>query len=142
MTDRIHPCGFCAEVGCDGECPQGVAEGYNPACGRLLTLADRCEKDDGLDRRLDYEIMTQTAGKGYAWDPDDANHRYTTSLDAAMSLVPRWLTPTITGHQNEVKLFNGIGYTVRGQDFCSRAPSLPRALTAAALKALASQVQS
>jgi hypothetical protein len=105
----------------------------------LLALAERCEKADGPDRRLDYEIMTATAvmGQRYLWDPEGPEHHYTWSYDAAMSLVPRWLTPSIVGHDREVRLLNGIGGTVGGSDYLSVAPSLQRGITAAALRARA-----
>ncbi|WP_426291186.1 hypothetical protein [Sphingomonas sp. TWP1-3-1] len=108
---------------------------------KLLVLAERCEAADGPDRRLDYEIMCATVrqGRGYIWDPEGQGHRYLESYDAAMSLVPLWLTPTIIGHAREVRLLNGIGFPVGGNDFRSVAASLPRAITAAALRARAHQ---
>lgn len=56
----------------------------------LLRLADELMAATGPDRRLDYWIMTRTVptGRGYLWDPEDQNHRYTASLDAAMTLAP------------------------------------------------------
>jgi hypothetical protein len=59
----------------------------------MIKLAVRCEAATGADRRLDYEIMTATVpvGHAYLWDPNDQSHRYTSSLDAAMTLVPAGL---------------------------------------------------
>ena len=85
----------------------------------LLALADRCEQATGPDRRIDYRIglivgvhnVSETmlphimAGSRV----DNRVPRYTASLDAAMTLVPVWLTPNIVGHEHTVTLLNGIG---------------------------------
>ena len=126
----------------------------------LLALAERCEKADGPDRELDTEIAVAVSGDAGAWivrpqvgsifshkagwwrDSTDHSHlapSYTGSYDDAMSLVPRWLTPTIIGHDRKVRLLNGVGGTVGGSDYLSVAPSLQRGITAAALRARAQQ---
>lgn len=86
------------------------------ALGDWLTLADRCEKATGPDRRLDVEIAVAVDWRWDDWEPDEATARamaekhgidwlagrakegissmwrhmprYTASLDAAMTLVP------------------------------------------------------
>lgn len=124
----------------------------------LLALAERCEKADGPDRELDGDIAA-ALGEHPCWAPKRSGRqpelfsdggpglrartwlapKYTDSYDAAMSLVPRWLTPTIIGHDREVRLLNGIGGTVGGRDYLSVAPSLQRGIAAAALRARAQQ---
>lgn len=56
----------------------------------LPALANRVVMVTGLDRRVDYEIMGAIAimGGRYEWDPDDQNYRGTTSVDAAITLIP------------------------------------------------------
>jgi hypothetical protein len=122
----------------------------------LLMLANRCERHDLPDRSLDGDIAA-ALGEHPCWAPKRHDRqpelfsdgaasarartwlapKYTGSYDAAMSLVPRWLTPTIIGHDREVRLLNGIGGTVGGSDYRSVAPSLQRAITAAAIRARA-----
>lgn len=69
-------------------------------------LAVRCEKADGPYRRLDYEIMTATVieGHAYLWDPKDENHRYTSTLDAAIALIPEGLRLTFSEWDDEKHL--------------------------------------
>lgn len=71
--------------------------------GDLVALAGRVERASGADRELDAEIALATAYAGCRRRTAESNHRlpvenqfghgffppsYTTSLDAAMSLVP------------------------------------------------------
>lgn len=65
---------------------------------------------------------------------------FTISIDAAMSLVPSWLTVIIIGHENRVKLVNGIGLKVNDDDYDSVACSIPCAIVVACLKHLASNL--
>lgn len=65
---------------------------------KLLALAEAVEKLTGPDRRTDYLVMTATVrpGHAYLWDPNDSNHRYTASLDHAMTLAdPQWDCGTV-----------------------------------------------
>jgi hypothetical protein len=121
----------------------------------LIALAERVEKAIGPDRELDAETHTATGqvARLVSGDlPPVCTHdyeqqvgywvkRYTSSLDAAMSLVPegmRWkcgFTKHVP-HVAEVWLGDGRGYVDGNSDH-----SRPLALTAASLRALA-QVQS
>lgn len=111
----------------------------------LIALAERVEALTGPCHETDKAIL---AALGYTWRgmgywADDDSHQwcgttfFTKWLDAAMTLVPVWLTPTIIGHDREVRLLNGIGLPVGGKDYRSTGSTLPIALTAAALRALA-----
>ncbi|WP_066268967.1 MULTISPECIES: hypothetical protein [unclassified Blastomonas] len=111
----------------------------------LIALAERVEALTGPCHETDKAIL---AALGYTWRgmgywADDDSHQwcgttfFTKWLDAAMTLVPVWLTPTIIGHDREVRLLNGIGLPVGGKDYRSTGSTLPNALTAAALRALA-----
>jgi hypothetical protein len=53
----------------------------------LLTLAERCERAAGPDRELDVDIAEQVS----LWTQQLTAPDFTTSLDAAMTLVPEGL---------------------------------------------------
>jgi hypothetical protein len=100
----------------------------------LLELANRVLIVSGLDRRVDYEVMVATAAKGEwrVWDPHDQNHRYTTSVDAAISLIPdgwRMLLDSDGCHCRLTKRDMGL------PDANGLASDMPRAIVAAALRA-------
>jgi hypothetical protein len=109
----------------------------------LLRLADSVEKATGPDPMLDlavYQAVTGKEGIVRCMGREGisaAVPAYTASLDAATTLIPAWLTPTITGHEQSCRLLNGIGFPVRGTDHFTQAATLPLAITAAALKARA-----
>jgi len=108
----------------------------------LLRLADELMAATGPDRRLDYWIMTRTlpTGHAYLWDPEDQNHRYTASLDAAGVLVPTnslWAVGSdIDGPFARVMPPVRDGWVGSEQQHCLAATP-PLALCAAALKARA-----
>jgi hypothetical protein len=54
----------------------------------LLALAEKVEAVTGPDRNLDADIMRATGLGGLK--ADYAPHPYTSSLDAALTLVPEW----------------------------------------------------
>lgn len=101
----------------------------------LLALAGRAEQATGPDDAL-FEAAFWACNPNYA---DIRAFRAFLDagawLDAAMSLVPPYLTPTIIGHDREVRLYNGVGLKVRGDDYESHASTLALALVAAALRA-------
>jgi hypothetical protein len=106
---------------------------HKPEAG-LLALADRVVIVTGLDRRVDYEVMVATAimGGRYEWDPDDQNHRYTTSVDAAISLIPegwRMILDSDGCHCRLTKRDMSL------RDANGLASDMPRAIVAAALRA-------
>lgn len=121
----------------------------------LLRLAERVEKLEGPDRRLDFDlwvILTNPTGFPALSEPEENRTswfdtwkdkggfpRYTASLDAAMSLVPEgWKVCLCVderpGFANVHKLVGGEGPTN-----IAHASTLALALTAAALRALAAQ---
>jgi hypothetical protein len=54
----------------------------------LLDLAERCEKAEGPDRKLNRDIAQAVEGEVYpAWSIFNSS-RYTASVDAALTLVP------------------------------------------------------
>lgn len=55
------------------------------------SLIDRVEAATGPCRHLDYAIFlaTRDPNHAYLWDPSDDNHRYTSSLDAALTLIEK-----------------------------------------------------
>ncbi len=126
----------------------------------LMSLADRCEKAQGADRLLDFDIAQMiglvpigAVQMRYAIDPGlftttggdaTAVPRYTASLDAALSLVPEgWAWAVYGGAREEIV---ATAYCVPNggrlpwpdwvTDICAATPAL--ALCAAALRALAS----
>ena len=110
----------------------------------LLALASEVEAASAPDRRLDYAIMTATVltGHAYLWDPNDQSHRYTASLDAAMTLVPEQYSFGVEAYSPD---HNTLGWTVhllfdanlKKPDISAFAPTFPLALCAAALRARA-----
>jgi len=106
----------------------------------LRALADRVEGLAGPDRAADHWIFMATAQRDAAnyWHPTEG-HRYTASLDAAMSLVPTdafWRV----GHDGEgpdPSDFRADVLLVPGARHIARSATPALALTAAALRAIA-----
>jgi hypothetical protein len=121
----------------------------------LFDLANRCEKATGPDRELDYLILTQALGyrdiqgdrslfdrgnDGYwSLDGDEKNPPLpspTTSLDAAMTLVPHDMQRLV---RDGVPGGDGTGndrpFANVANGFMGRGDTLPLALCAAALRA-------
>jgi hypothetical protein len=108
----------------------------------LIALAERCEQATGPDLEIDARIEAQLVGwkfdamreSGYAVRDFEAP-AYTTSLDAAMTLVPEgcsvhaFFQPRKIGHKVEI----GCGHV------CEKAATPALALCAAALRARAAQ---
>lgn len=134
---------------------------------QILDLAVRVKHSDKIDRELDGEIARAFGWVHKAdsrmwgitaphWWKNNRSAReiiglqlygqgnilpfFTISMDAAMSLVPSWLTVIIIGHENRVKLVNGIGLKVNDDDHDSVACSIPCAIVVACLKHLASNL--
>ncbi len=134
---------------------------------QVLDLAVRVKHSGELDRELDGEIARAFGWVHKAdsrvwgitaphWWKNNRSAReiiglqlygqgnilpfFTISMDAAMSLVPSWLTVIIIGHENRVKLVNGIGLKVNDDDHDSVACSIPCAIVVACLKHLASNL--
>jgi hypothetical protein len=95
----------------------------------LLALAERVEALTGPDRETDYEVLRAVDERAKITGPVTGDPRYTASLDAAMSLVkPEWVESLyLTAHRAIV--WNSI----------ARAENMTLALTAAVLRALATQ---
>ncbi len=107
----------------------------------LLALADRCEKEEPSEA-LDDKIWrwvndSQLFFKGWQYDLEFAP-KYTTSLDAAVTLVPR---PWRTVHAEEYLSQGSWGWTLRRalpEDYAaSTGKTAALALCAAALRARA-----
>lgn len=134
---------------------------------QILDLAVRVKHSDKIDRELDGEVARafgwiqkcdsrQWGITAPHWwkDGRSANEiiglqlygqgsilpHFTISIDAAMSLVPSWLTVIIIGHENRVKLVNGIGLKVNDDDHDSVGCSISSAIVVACLKHLASRL--
>lgn len=102
----------------------------------LVDLAARCERAAGADRELDGDIADAALGPVKAPYRRGRCENYTSSLDAAMALVPEGLRfeVTTTGFKP--------GAIVCGNRFTSASASTPAlALTAAALRARAAVIQ-
>jgi hypothetical protein len=101
----------------------------------LLELAERCEKAMGPDRGLDAEIYA-LCGRIDENHLLEWRHRYTSSIDAAMTLVPkgmilrRYMATRFVPHGCEVGIDYAHGGWVGHSDH-----SMPLALCAAALRA-------
>jgi len=127
----------------------------------LLELAERCEKAEGPDRKLDAEVARATGWKvspgGTWWQPPGGQwgfvlRAYTASIDAALTLLPEgWfgaLDP-IFFEDGESTLFDGICIRPQWRDWRpndadawlrrmrARAATPALALCAAALRARA-----
>lgn len=109
----------------------------------LLELAERVEKATGSDWELERAIKAALEGREYISFQDDlANRngatppRYTSSLDAAMTLVPSWACPHIRWDADEWKwgcqLENTLNLPFGGYKGLAATPAL--ALTAACLR--------
>jgi hypothetical protein len=121
----------------------------------LLALAERCERAEGPDRRLDAEIDWTARDERGAWyvaenyrggfshvsgwwrDADDRSHKapeYTASLDAALTLVPEgwaWELSHNSAPGGYAKVYQELGY----EQASSAAATPALALCAAALRA-------
>ena len=128
----------------------------NPS--ELLRLAERCEAATGADRELDalilealgYEVKRDHGRMGFAVRGEgpvrylQGTHwqsfgRYTTSIDAAMELVPEGATPALSRHRGSAR---GSAHITRDTDgrslgICHSAATPALALAAAALRARA-----
>lgn len=99
---------------------------------KLLELAGRCEAATGPDGMLDRDIRAARIV------PETrALRRYTASLDAAMTLVPEGLFPTIDFVAIRCWLRTAQGFDVDGGPAYGCGGSVPLALCAAALRARA-----
>lgn len=113
----------------------------------LLDLADRVEKAEGPDRELDAEIARTLDLLGtyradfLGWDDVGhaiyraGPHHYTSSIDAALSLVPANMDYVI--RRRFVHVFNMVDERV---DYEAYAPTPALALCAASLRALSEGV--
>lgn len=98
----------------------------------LRALADRVEKATGPDRGLDVDIEHARGWPDAQWTSDA--RRYTASLDAAVTLVPRGWTWRVGN------LVSGGGFAFLGTSLKEHVAATPAlALTAAALRALAAE---
>jgi hypothetical protein len=126
----------------------------------LLVLAARAEAAEGPDRELDAEIMValksetyltarlyrigELAAAGAGPDSDWRNAiilfqdvPYTASLDAAMTLVPDDLFPTIDFVTKRVWIRDAKGFDVAWGEAHGFAATVPLSICAAALRARA-----
>jgi hypothetical protein len=111
----------------------------------MEALALRVEREEP-SRELDATIWGVSGQFGYFEDfmgGDEAAPRYTTSLDAAASLMPlEWETTSIDWIDNgwEVMAFRSDPLPYKGNQVEASAPSEPRARTAAAIRAIAQEM--
>jgi hypothetical protein len=127
----------------------------------ILSLADRCEAGTGGGRELDAQIAVAVSDDAGAWvvEPspaslfshqpgwfstsDNRSHKapsYTASLDAAMSLVPSGI---VWNMGNDVRCWAHVWRDKNlydGVPWDARASTPARALTAAALRAIAKDI--
>lgn len=101
---------------------------------KLLDLAEEVRRLERYNRDLDIRIA-----KALGQDTTSTHTvpHFTSSWDAVMPLIPKWLTPMIIGHSREVSLTNGIGYAVNGKNYETVAGILLYGLLSAVLKAQA-----
>ena len=125
-------------------------------CAQLLKIAERIEKATGADRALDAEIgaairwhppgceswvaefptFTVKANKIAAGELRWAAPAFTSSLDAAASLVPEGMCWSVTRKESGLH----VACVWRGPAHCCRATQTAAlALTAAALRAMAEE---
>lgn len=113
----------------------------------LLELVDRCEREEPsreLDAAIHRYVLTGDPSPRDGWVPvnlqDNRAKPYTTSLDAAVTLVPEGKNFDVTGR--DLNQTNAADATIWAP-LCPRYPGVARtpalALCAAALRALASQ---
>jgi len=112
---------------------------------KLLALAARCEAASGPDRKLDEEIERATGNfTGFSHyilgdddQPDYEPIRYTTSLDAALTLLPDGLYPTIDFVAYRCWLRDRRGFDPSSGPAYGFGASVPRVVVAACLRARA-----
>jgi hypothetical protein len=120
-----------------------------PDAGKLLELAAMCEAASGPDRDIDV-LLAPLQGLRIVQEGHplgrcvyDANGHgvplpsYTRSLDAAMSLVPKGLFPTMDFETVRCWLRKAGGFDVEHGPAYGFAVTMPLALCAAALRARA-----
>ena len=103
---------------------------------KLLDLAEQVRRLESPDRDLDIAIARALGRSTKINVP-----YFTSSWDAVMPLIPKWMTPTIIGHDREVSLTNGIGYAVNGKNYETVAGTLLYGLLSAVLKAQADIIE-
>lgn len=116
--------GFCGDDGwiC-AACAMGIDTAQFPGCGCPLGLSDE---------RTSYPND---------WREDERLPRYTASLDAAMTLVPKeWVVGEMSWWRDD-RLAIAHMDNKNGLSGCSGAETLPLALTAAALRAHAAIIR-
>ena len=118
----------------------------------IIALAERVERAEGLDRRLDCLIENALGLAKFQRDPrvgyGDADYNrvspkpYTASLDAAMSLVPEdWHLSLSMGRINIVTLTEDSDDPVAPARVFEASASTPAlALTSASLRAIAEEM--
>lgn len=106
---------------------------------RALELASQAK---GPNPKIDLFIDRLTCGSEIHCDQLDKNPQmakpFTSSIDATLSLeikVP-WLCPIADWSTGTVRLVNGLGYTVDGDDFSSKGETMCLSFVIAYLKAL------
>lgn len=123
--------------------------------GRLRRLAKECERDTGDAFVLNKDIYEAVTGEkavftkwGYETQGGFNVPNYTGVVEAAMSLIPRGLqrTDMMTGpNESHATIYKEVGrcptcdglVRAKGWPAFSHAPTLPRAIAAAALRAIA-----
>lgn len=96
----------------------------------LIALAERCEKASGPDRKLDDALYPGRIGTKEPRIP-----RYSGSIDAAMTLLPKGFTLDIDATAPEM----GVDATLHGQGrvkIKGSGDTIPLALCSAALRAI------
>lgn len=113
----------------------------------LIALAERVERAEGPDQRLDCLIENALGLAKFQRDPrvgyGDADYNrvspkpYTASLDAAITLVPEWCLWSIESYPNHAEAIVRLPYD-DGDEMRGKTPSL--ALTSASLMAIAEEM--
>jgi len=104
----------------------------------LLELADRVEALDGPCREMDLEIA-RTVINPQIVNGSTAHERYTTSLDASMTLVPEGCDFLVNSRGNFARVWDEKESGSHGSWTGQAKKTTVAALTAAALRAIASQ---
>lgn len=102
---------------------------------RLLALAARCEAAEGPDRELDIAVFHATEQGFIADGWDHLYPLYTASLDAAMTLIPADLFPTIDFVTKRVWIRDAKGFDVAWGSAHGFAATVTLSICAAALRA-------
>lgn len=95
----------------------------------MADLSNRIEAAEGADRLLDFDIAKEVFGRSIGVA------KYTASVDAALTLVPEGLYPTICFLTKRVWLRDKNGHDLPGGVAYGFGKNVPNSICAAALRA-------